>query len=75
MELRATMELRVGIGSQHEEEDTPYIAKEEKPTVIHIPARDQRYYRSRTAVLPLGRYYHPSSAVLPLEAPASRMLT
>ena len=42
MELGATMKLRVGRGGQLEEEDTPYIAKEEKPTVIHLPARDQR---------------------------------
>ena len=53
MEFGATMELRVGRGSQLEEEDTPFIVEDKNPTVIHLPARDQRYYRKAM------RYFRP----------------
>ena len=62
MELRATMELRVGRDKSTGKKGTPYIVRDKDPTVIHLPARGQRYYRSRPAVLPQGR------AVLPLAA-------
>ena len=59
MELRATMELRVGRDKSTGKKGTPYIVWDKDPTVIHLPARGQRYYRSRPAVLPQGH------AVLP----------
>ena len=62
MELRATMELRVGRDKSTGKKGIPYIARDKDPTVIHLPARGQRYYRSRPAVLQQGR------AVLPLAA-------
>ena len=62
MELRATMELRVGRDESTGKKGTPYIVRDKDPTVIHLPARGQRYYRSRPAVLPQGH------AVLPLAA-------
>ena len=67
MELGAIMELRVGRGSQLEEEDTPFIAEDKKLTVIHLPAHDQWYYRPRPAVLPQGLIVLAwRTAVLPL---------
>ena len=67
MELRETMELRVGRDESTGKKGTPYIVRDKDPTVIHLPARGQRYYRSRPAVLSQGlavlplaakRYYH-----------------
>ena len=60
MELRATMELRVGRDRSTGKKGTPFIVWNKDPTVIHLPARGQRYYRSRPAVLQQGR------AALPL---------
>ena len=54
MELRATMELRVGRDESTGKKGTPYIVRDKDPTVIHLPARGQRYYRTRQAVLPWG---------------------
>ena len=51
MELRATMELRVGRDKSTGKKRTPYIVWDKDPTVIHLPARGQRYYRRAT------RYY------------------
>ena len=62
MELRATMELRVGRYKSTGKKRTPYIVWDKDPTVIHLPARSQRHYRARPAVLPWGH------AVLPLAA-------
>ena len=62
MELRATMELRVERDESTGKKGTPFIVRDKDPTVIHLPARGQRYYRSRPVVLPQGR------AVLPLAA-------
>ena len=67
MELRETMELRVGRDKSTGKKRTPFIVRDKDPTVIHLPARGQRYYRTRQAVLPWGhtvlplaakRYYH-----------------
>ena len=52
MELRATMELRVGRDKSMGKKGTPYIVRDKDPTVIHLPARGQRYYRTRPVVLP-----------------------
>ena len=60
MELRATMELRVGKDESTGKKRTPYIVWDKDPTVIHLPPRGQRYYHSKPAVLPQGH------AVLPL---------
>ena len=54
MELRATMKLRVGRDKSTGKKGTPFIVWDKDPTVIHLPARGQRYYRSRPAVLPQG---------------------
>ena len=54
MELKATMELRVGRDKSTGKKGIPYIARDKDPTVIHLPARGQRYYHSRPAVLPQG---------------------
>ena len=62
MELRATMELRVGRDRSTGKKGTPYIVRDKDPTVIHLPACGQWYYRSRPVVLPQGH------AVLPLAA-------
>ena len=62
MELRATMELRVGRDKSTGKKGTPYIVRVKDPTVIHLPARGQRYYRSRPAVLPQGRVVLPLAA-------------
>ena len=62
MELRATMELRVGRDKSTGKKGTPYIVRDKDPTVIHLPARGQWYYRTRQAVLLWGH------AVLPLAA-------
>ena len=62
MELRETMELRIGRDKSTGKKGTPYIVEDKDPTVIHLPARGQRYYRSRPVVLPQGR------TVLPLAA-------
>ena len=56
------MELRVGRGKSTGKKGTPYIVRDKDPTVIHLPARGQRYYRTRPAVLPWAH------AVLPLAA-------
>ena len=60
MELRATMELRVGRDKSTGKKGTHFIVRDKDPTVIHLPAHGQRYYRTRPAVLPQGH------AVLPL---------
>ena len=62
MELRETMELRVGRDGSTGKKGTPFIVWNKDLTVIHLPARGQWYYRSRPAVLPQGH------AVLPLAA-------
>ena len=62
MELGATMELRVGRGSQLEEEDTPYIVERQIQPLSTYSAHDLWYYRPRPAVLLQGH------AVLPLAA-------
>ena len=58
MELRATMELRVGRDESTGKKRTPYIVWDKDPTVIHLPARGQRYYHSRPAVLPLATKWY-----------------
>ena len=55
MELRATMELRVGRVKSTGKKGTPFIVRDKDPTIIHLPARGQRYYRAWPAVLPQGR--------------------
>ena len=66
MELRATMELRVGRGSQLEEEYTPYIVERQIQPLSTYLARDMRYYCSRQAVLPQGLTVLPGwTVVLP----------
>ena len=55
MELRATMELRVGRDKSTGKKGTSYIVRDKDPTVIHLPARGQRYYRAWPAVLRQGR--------------------
>ena len=62
MELRATMELRVGRDKSTGKKGTPYIVRDKDPTVIHLPARGQRYYRTRQAVLPWGHVVLPLAA-------------
>ena len=62
MELRATMELRVGRDKSTGKKGTPYIVRDKDPTLIHLPARGQRYYRTRPTVQPWAH------AVLPLAA-------
>ena len=62
MELKATMELRVGRDKSTGKKRTPFIVRDKDPTVIHLPARGQWYYRTRQAVLLWGH------AVLPLAA-------
>ena len=52
MELGATMELRGGRGNLLEVEDTPYIVVDKSNRYLISSARDPRYYRSRSAVLP-----------------------
>ena len=55
MELRATMQLRVGRVKSTGKKGTPYIVCGKDPTVTHQPARGQRYYRAWPVVLPQGR--------------------
>ena len=45
MELRATMELRVGRDKSTGKKGTPFIVRDKDPTVIHLATRGQRYYR------------------------------
>ena len=67
MELRATMELGDGRGSQLEEEDTPYIVEGQIQPLSTYSARDERYYRTQQVVLPHEPMVLPQGpAVLPL---------
>ena len=52
MDLKATMELGDGRGGQLGEEDSPYIVIEQIQPLSTYSARDERYYRTRQAVLP-----------------------
>ena len=66
MELRATMELGGGRGSQLGEEDSPYMVIEQIQPVSTYSARDKRYYRTQQAVLPHEPTVLPQGpAVLP----------
>ena len=66
MELRATMELGGGRGSQLEEEDTPYIVEEQIQPLSTNSACEARYYRTGDAVVPHGYTVLPQgTAVLP----------
>ena len=67
MELRATMELRDGRGSQLGEEDSPFIVIEQIQPLSTNSACEERYYHTRQAVLPQGPAVLPrGSVVLPL---------
>ena len=62
MELRATMELGGGRGSQLEEEDTPYIVGEQIQPLSTNSACAARYYRRGTRYYRRApRYYRPRS--------------
>ena len=49
------MELEGERGSPLGEEDSPYIVKEQIQPLSTNSAREERYYRTRHAVLPLAR--------------------
>ena len=67
MELRATMELGGGRGSQLGEEDSPFIVNEQIQPLSTYSIRDERYYRTQQAVLPHEPTVLPQGpAVLPL---------
>ena len=66
MELRATMELGDGRGSQLGEEDSPFIVTGQIQPLSTNPARDMRYYHTTHAVLPQGPAVLPrGTTVLP----------
>ena len=66
MELGATMELRVGRGSQLGDEDTPYIVEGQIQPLSTNPACIAQCYRARSVVLPQGHVVLPQGpAVLP----------
>ena len=54
MELRASMELGDGRGSQLEEEDTPFIVEEQIQPLSTNSARDVWYNGTKQAVQPHG---------------------
>ena len=67
MELRASMELGDGRGSQLGEEDTHFIVEEQIQPLSTNSACDARYYHTIQAVLPHGPAVLPrGTAVLPL---------
>ena len=53
------MELRVGRGKSTGKKGDPFYSGGNNPTVIHQPARNQRYYRPRPVVLPQGHTVLP----------------
>ena len=65
MELGAIMELNGGRGKSTGKKGTPYIVRDKDPTVIHLPARGQRYYRKAARyyrLLPSGTTATPVTA-------------
>ena len=78
MELRATMELRVGRDKSTGKKGTPFIVRDKDPIVIHLPARGQRYYRRATRyfrLLPSGTTARPRGTTVQARGTATAPAT
>ena len=78
MELRATMELRVGRDKSTGKKGTPFIVWGKDPTVIHLPAHGPRYYRGAMRyfrLLPSGTTARPRGTTVQARGTAAAPAT